>query len=829
MKTTRLFLSCLLLSLVSVAYGQVNTNQKWPYPVPCRISDGSNNDIMVMTLGNVNTSLSQGIFDPAKDEVKLADGRTIRNYYKDSLKIKYYAPIDKSRFALPPSGWCSWYYYYQEVTEDEIKLNTKWLAENLKDYGAMCVQLDDGWQGVGRGSGDNRDWTTIDKRFSGGMDKLAAYIKSNGFVPGLWLAPHGQSNPEVVKKNPGVFLLKPDGTSASDTWEGKYLVDPSTIQTQTYLTDLFKTMSSWGYDYFKIDGQPIVTREYRNKKEFMKNPSDDTDGLYRNTLESMRKGMGPDRYLLGCWVVPLEGIGIMNGSRTSGDVHLDWRGFKTALRSTLEFYFLHNIAWYCDPDVMLVRNPLPLDQARVWATLQGLTGQALMTSDRMMDLPKERVEIVKSVYPAVDVRPLDLFSVERNKRIWDLKINHLGNNYDVVGVFNFEYGAPVPVYVNWNELGIKDNASVHVFDFWNKEYLGAYDKGVALELPQTSCRVLALVPSNGKIQLVSTSRHMTQGWVDLKEQSFDEKTLKYKGKSQIVKNDPYELRFAFPKGSNYVIKAASATSASGSIPVKFRNYQGWAVAEITIAKTEDVKWEVTFEPSKLYSIPTEEPSELWAESVGFDGANIHWVHRLQTTIGYQVYMNGELLGYTPNTVFPLKNLNPELEYNVEVRSVGQDFAVSEKKAALKFSVKPLLPKQIYLSELMPEREGKGWRLPEKDFTVLGKGIKLGGKFYTRGLGIPSNSEMEYNLKGKFSTFSAVVGIDDENKKEGDAEFILIGDGKELWKSGTMTNKDQPKLVNVDVKNINKLVLKVDRGLKGASGDQTTWADAMVIF
>ena len=89
--------------------------------------------------------------------------------------------------------------------------------------------------------------------------------------------------------------------------------------------------------------------------------------------------------------------------------------------------------------------------------------------------------------------------------------------------------------------------------------------------------------------------------------------------------------------------------------------------------------------------------------------------------------------------------------------------------------------------------------------------------------------MEYNLKGRFSTFTAVVGIDDENKKEGEAEFILIGDGKELWKSGTMTNKDQPKQVNVDIKNINKLVLKVRRGPKGATGDQTTWADAMVIF
>ena len=287
---------------------------------------------------------------------------------------------------LPPSGWCSWYFYYQEINEDEVKRNADWIAENLKDYGAVYVQLDDGWQGTGHGLGENRDWTTIDKRFPSGMDRLARHIKSLGLKPGIWLAPHGQSNEAVVKSNHGVFMLKPDGTSASSTWEGKYLVDPSTPESQQYLKKLFSTLSGWGYEYFKIDGQPIVVREYRNKKASMKNPSDDTDELYRDTLESIRSAIGPDRYLLGCWVVPLEGVGLMNGSRIGADVLPNWDGFKFALRATMEYYFLHNIAWYADPDVLVVRSPLPLEQARAWATLQGLTGQAVLTSDRLMDL-----------------------------------------------------------------------------------------------------------------------------------------------------------------------------------------------------------------------------------------------------------------------------------------------------------------------------------------------------------------------------------------------------------------------------------------------------------
>src|SRR5262249_39648575 len=232
--------------------------------LPARIRDGANRDLMVMTLGDVSPTIADGVFDPASDELRLKDGSVLKKYSRDTLKIKYFQPIDKTNFPLPPSGWCSWYFYYQEINEDEIKQTAKWIAENLKDFGVQYVQIDDGWQGAGHGLGENRDWSTINKRFPSGMDGLAAYIKSLGLKPGIWLAPHGQSNESVVKNHAGVFLIKPDGTTASNTWEGTFLVDPSAPESQQYLKDLFAKLSSWGYEYFKIDGQPIVVREYRN-------------------------------------------------------------------------------------------------------------------------------------------------------------------------------------------------------------------------------------------------------------------------------------------------------------------------------------------------------------------------------------------------------------------------------------------------------------------------------------------------------------------------------------------------------------------------------------
>ncbi len=446
----RLIVSLLAIGLLLPAFSVAQ--QKWPHPVPARIKDSANKDLFIMTLGNVTTPIADGTFDPVKDEVTLKNGKILPHYYRDTLGVKFYRPIDKTIFPLPPSGLCTWYYYYQDIIEKEVKLYTDWIAKNLKEYGAQYVQIDDGWQAEKKdGRHGSRDWTGVDKAFPGGMADLAKYIKSKGLTPGIWIAPHGQSNEEVVKKNPGVFLLKPDGTSASKTWEGDWLVDGSSTPGNDYMYDLFKTMAGWGYEYFKIDGQPIVPEEYAKNNSQMKNPGE-ADEVYRRTLNTIRNAIGPNRYLLGCWGLPIEGAGIMNGTRTGGDVVLGWGGFFTALGPTMESYWQHNILWYTDPDVMLLRQPLTLEQARVWATLQGLTGQALMGSDRLTDLSDDRVELMKRVYPATDIRPLDLFHSQRNKRIWDLKINHLGRNYDVVGLFNFEEGKSEQLRLTWKEL-----------------------------------------------------------------------------------------------------------------------------------------------------------------------------------------------------------------------------------------------------------------------------------------------------------------------------------------------------------------------------------------
>ncbi len=759
-----------------------------------------------MALGEVSTPLAQGTYQPRTDTVVLNDGSKKKNYFRETLGLKYFRPMEKSIFPLPPSGFCTWYYYYQDVNENEVKLNARWIAEHLKPYGAQIVQVDDGWQAeTEEGRHGSRDWTSFDKAFPGGMARLAADIKSLGLTPGIWIAPHGQSNEAVVKKTPGVFMFKPDGTSASVSWEGKFLVDPSTPETQAYLRDLFTTMTGWGYEYFKIDGQPTVVDEFVKAAPFMKKPGDPVS-LYRETIKTIREAIGPNRYLLGCWGTPVEGADFMDGSRTGGDIILGWDGFLGALGATMRWYFTHNILWYADPDVVCVRPPLTLDQARAWATLQGLTGQALLTSDRLPDLSKDRVEMLKRIYPAVDIRPMDLFPSAGNKRIWDLKIGHLGRAYDVVGVFNYDEAKSDQVLLTWRDLGIPDDRPVHVFDFWNDEYVGAWETGMAVDVAPTSCRVLTLVPSSDRIQLVSTNRHITQGWVDLMSLSSSPDGLSFSGRSRLIQNDPYELHFAFPRGKYFAVKTASAKSGPGVLPVEIENHQGWATVRILPSATSEADWSVVFAPADSYRFPTQAPAGLRMERVGLDGADFKWNAQYYLNVGYQVYLDGKLQGYSANTTFPFRNLDPRRTYTAEVRAVWDDASIGErhKPAELKFTPADILPEEIPLSALalVPSGSSPWWMLPGV------RNASVGGKRIENILAIGPGSEAVYEIKGMYGEFQAAVAVEDGTPDETRMEFSVWGDGRELWKSGPLGRSDGPRTVKVATVGVNRLALRV---------------------
>lgn len=607
--------------LVQARYGMPAENRRIN-----AIFNPDNDCVLVFSAGTLVPAAANGFIFTAPDTKTTVELELLPNYYREKRGVQYYTPIDKTYHRAPPSGWCSCYYYCSNVGEEDVLANAQWMAKELKDYGAQYIQLDDGWQGRGDGAGDNRDWFVIAPRFPHGMRWLADQIHALGLKAGLWVTPHGQSNDELFRQYPDMFLKRTDGSSTGknpdggDDWVGRYLLDTSSPRAQQYLKDMFAMFAQdWGYDYFKLDGQPNMPALYTQYHDQLAHPEVSATeeqalgsfanhleystmymnqslahgAAYRLGLQAIRDGIGPQRFVLGCGGTPLlNGAGLMNGSRTGADALAHWGGTKTALEATRNGYFLHNIVWYSDPDVLSLRSPLTFDQAQLWATVLGLSGQLLLAGDNMPALPLDRVELLRRVFPAADVVPLDLYPYKQNPRVWDTKVGTDAGQWDVVGVFNYD-ATPETVSVALADLGLDvANRQYVAYDFWNRRYLGVVPKNtIEQPLEGFSCRVWAVRAAQDHPQVISTSRHILQGAIDLHKVQWNAEKLQLTGQSDVIAHDPYEVRIALPTGGKrYKITGQTAETAKTGI---------WPADDLQILilnrdTSGAVNWTVTF-------------------------------------------------------------------------------------------------------------------------------------------------------------------------------------------------------------------------------------------
>jgi hypothetical protein len=433
------------------------------------------------------------------------------------------------------------------------------------------------------------------------MKFCADHIRSKGFRAGIWCIPFTQSDTALFEKEPSLFLHRDDGTSPGERkeplnyqwmeegerkyeWAGRYVIDPTGQAGQAYLRQLFTMIcKEWGYDYVKIDAQGGMANWYNEYRKNMADPSLDGHRAYRKGLKAIKAVMGRKRFLLNCGC-GFSSVGLCEGIRIGGDVGLSWKGMQPALSSSMEWLYLNTIAFYTDPDVVCVREPLPFDQARVWATFVGITGQLLMASDKMYELPEERVELLRRIFPVADIHPMDLYPLEGASMpgVFDLKIDRPGvGRWDVVGLFNWSESDRKTFKVSPQRLGLDLGAYVYL-DVHRGTLVAESDGDVEIEVPPTACRVISVWRATDRPQFVGTSRHLTQGAVDVSAVAWDEAALTLSGVSEVVGRDPYRVRIHVPAGYRV---------ASDGV----ETYGRLAILTLRSEQSVPVSWSVRFE------------------------------------------------------------------------------------------------------------------------------------------------------------------------------------------------------------------------------------------
>ena len=250
-----------------------------------------------------------------------------------------------------PRVWCSWYSLYSAI-DAPLLLR---VFNELEDLPFDVLQVDDGWQiAVG-------DWEPNEK-FPDGMQALADHIRATGRKAGLWLAPLLVVPTSRLFQDHRDWLLRDeDGgyARAGFLWgEPLYALDTSLPAVLDWLEVLMMKVRDWGYDYAKLDFLFAGALPGKRHADIPR------EAAYRQGLQAMRKGLGPDTYLLACGAPVLPSLGVCDALRAGPDVSGSWElyrdtallqnpstpGVKNAVRTTVNRLWLKPLI-AVDPDV----------------------------------------------------------------------------------------------------------------------------------------------------------------------------------------------------------------------------------------------------------------------------------------------------------------------------------------------------------------------------------------------------------------------------------------------------------------------------------------------
>ncbi len=118
--------------------------------------------------------------------------------------------------------------------------------------------------------------------------------------------------------------------------------------------------------------------------------------------------------------------------------------------------------------------------------------------------------------------------------------------------------------------------------------------------------------------------------------------------------------------------------------------------------------------------------------------------------------------------------------------------------------------------------------PVFDRSLPGGPITLGGRTYSKGVSMHSQSRLIYAINRAARQFAATVGISDEMGRRGAVDVIVIGDGQTLWEARGVRGGDEPREILVDVASVEVLELRVEFGDDLDLSDQVCWAFARLI-
>ncbi len=533
-------------------------------------------------------------------------------YYQKFKRLDYYKPWTYEVYKESITGWSSWWAYFSKFKEQDMDQILKvWDKQRLSDYGFRFMQIDDAYQGEHDADRDNcnkgsyrggRPTTWLDwrkDRFPSGLDHYVSSVKHAGFTPAIWMGCFFTDN-LTAEQHPDWFMTDTQGKPVVSPWVG-YVMDATNEEVrENLIRPTFRGLKKAGVEYVKIDQlRHYLFDGLNNHPEWAAKKGVKTSDVIRTYLSTAREELGRNTFMLSCWGVLPEGVGIVDACRIGGDGY----GPKTLQ----QYNSWNGIVWRNDPDhcdIKPVKRGVDVGNVKELSEVQSssaesiirpalasIAGAMLLLSDKP-EVYEDSLNLVgiKKVSPVVFSVPGQLYDFDAVKTDW-LKTHptsDIKNGTDPSPIDADQFGDICPWWLNeystgfdsWNvlhrlnwevkeaktlpamkvsfaDLGLSSEKEYHVYEFWTNRYLGIFKGGFeAPELANNGISSFAIRENAGRPQLLSTSRHLSQGAVDIEKLVWTGTSLE--GRSHMIGGDAYTMTITMPKG--YKLKSATLMS-----------------------------------------------------------------------------------------------------------------------------------------------------------------------------------------------------------------------------------------------------------------------------
>jgi hypothetical protein len=322
--------------------------------------------------------------------------------------------------------------------------------------------------------------------------------------------------------------------------------------------------------------------------------------FYRTFFRCVKDGLGPDSWLherLLCQPDNDLILGIADSQRTEHDSNQISPDLVS--RSGLRWYKNRVVLAY-DMDSKELTSAWKIkgwtgsdqDGRRMMLTMAYVAASRLLLANSFRNLDATTLHDLEQTFPYPteprSARPVDAFVHDGWPRVYDFAVTP---DWHQLTLFNNtlptrEEAIAVPLAGDTADgaLGLDSGADYHVYDFWNDTYVGSFKGSGTLTqtLRPGEARMLSVRKVQDHPQIVSTSRHIMQGHLDLSDVKWENNSLS--GKAMVAGGDPTRIVIAL-NGRTPVATPGMRISADGKL----------AVITLERQKNETIEWNLAFQ------------------------------------------------------------------------------------------------------------------------------------------------------------------------------------------------------------------------------------------